>query len=214
MTIVKAFSLRPALTALACVIALTLVSLSTVQASNAKTLNLTPLTVNAQSSLDTLKAGIDQMLFSRLSWRGQVRVIPMAETETIWNQGQDMTFTDKVKYFSETTGTDYILTGSITELAGSYSLDVKVVDVANARVATFFQYSKTEDGVIDKIDRIAAEINQKIFKRSTYTWEQMQAEKKADLERIKRQNPEHLMRRPEPGEQKGSIVKGIWDRLF
>ncbi len=186
-----------------------------VQAEAAKTLSLTPFTVNAQTPLDTIQKGMAQMLYSRLSWRDRVVVIPPSETSALWSDTREMTAKERIQQLAKETGSDYIIVGSITELAGSFSIDARVIDIKSNRYGSFFQFSDKEEDLIDKVDRLAAEINQKVFNRSTYTWEQMEAEKEAKRLRLKRQNPEYLLKKsaPKEGGDEKSVWK-IWDRLF
>ena len=185
------------------------------QAEAVKTLSLIPFTVNAQTPLDSIQRGMAQMLYSRLSWRDRVMVIPPLETGTIWAQTQEMPSKERIQNLARKTGSDYVILGSITELAGAFSIDARVIDIKNNRYGSFFQFSDKEEDLIDKVDRLAAEINQKVFNRSTYTWETMEAEKEAERLRLKRQNPEYLLKKSVPKQgQEGNSVWKIWDRLF
>ena len=197
-------------TALAC-----LLWIPAAQAETVKTLSLTPFEVNAQTPLDSIQKGMTQMLYSRLSWRDRVVVVPPATTGALWSATSDMTGKERIQQLGKETGSDYIVVGSITELAGAFSIDARVIDIKNNRYGSFFQFSDKEEDLIDKVDRLAAEINQKVFNRSTYTWEKMEAEKEAERLRLKRQNPEYLLKKSVPKEgQEGNSVWKIWDRLF
>ncbi|MCG8567216.1 MAG: hypothetical protein MI747_19255 [Desulfobacterales bacterium] len=211
----KTFSVGQRLGLLAAIlVTLMILAPATQAATTAKTISLTPLTVNAQTDMDKIQRGMGQMFHSRLSWRDKVIFLSPGKTTPQWDQLKDLKGGERIKAFAAKTGSDFVIVGSITELAGSYSIDLKVVDMAQQRYTSFFEYTKNPDELIDKIDRLAASINQKVFKRTTYTWEKMEAEKKADIDRLKRQNPEHLMRRPNPAQKEDSTLWQIWDSLF
>jgi L-aminopeptidase/D-esterase-like protein len=78
---------------------------------------------------------------------------------------------------------------------------------------SFFEQSKVNDDLIDKVDRIAATINKEAFNRSTVTYEQMEREKQAYINKLKRQNPEHLMKVPASQQDQGPGWK-VWEYLF
>jgi spore coat protein CotH len=115
---------------------------------------------------------------------------------------------------AEKTDSQYVMTGAITQLAGSFSIDAKVYDIANKRYMAFFEQSKKSDDLIEKVDRIAASINQKVFDRSTVTWEKMEQERQKLINDYKRRNPEHLMQVPQGWQPKEEIGWKVWKYLF
>jgi len=111
-----------------------------------------------------------------------------------------------------TTHSDYVLTGSVTKLAGAFSIDTKIYDIKNKRFMTFFEQSKVPD-LIDKVDQIAATINKKAFNRSTVTYEKMERKKQVYINKLKRQNPENLMKVPAAQQDQGPGWK-VLEYLF
>ena len=201
-----------------------------------KTIAVIPFTLNTPTPMPHIPAGIAQMLYSRLSWRGKVVVIPNKRVKDqltalrrarggnklspVLHGGKNAPIKNAGENNRKLTaalgralGCDFIVTGSITELAGSFSIDARVVDLKNRTYMSFFEQSQRAEELISRVDRLAAAINHKVFKRSTYTWEQMEAEKKAEQNRLKRQNPEHLLESPKPktGDDPGWKV---WKYLF
>jgi hypothetical protein len=63
------------------------------------------------------------------------------------------------------------------------------------------------------VDQIAATINKEAFNRSTVTYEQMERKKQAYINKLKRQNPEHLMKVPAGQQDQGPGWK-VWKYLF
>ncbi|MCP3942246.1 MAG: hypothetical protein GY710_12270 [Desulfobacteraceae bacterium] len=165
-------------------------------AQEIKTIAMVPFTMNAAKDLSNIQKGILQMLYSRLSWQNHVLVIPNNKVKADLSKMDKITGNQLVGKLATATNSDYILTGSITNLAGSFSIDTKVYDIKNKRVMAFFEQSKVSDDLIDKVDRIAATINKKVFDRSTLTYEKIEGERQAHINKLKRQNPENLMNIP------------------
>lgn len=204
-------------TAILFVLSLT-ATLQTAGANEIKTMAILPFTVNAAEDLSHVQKGIFNMLYSRLSWQDHVTVIPKTQIQTDLSNlktstGQQLTGNQLVTKIGATTNSDYVLTGSVTKLAGSFSIDAQVYDIRNKRFMSFFEQSKVNDDLIDKVDRIAATINKEAFNRSTVTYEQMEQEKQANINKLKRQNPEHLMKVPAVQQDKGPGWK-VWKYIF
>jgi TolB-like protein len=199
-------------TALVLVLSLT-TTLQTAGATQIKTMAILPFTVNAAEDLTHVQKGIFNMLYSRLSWQDHVLVIPKTQIQARLAELGHVTGNQLVGKIATTTNSDYVLTGSVTKLAGSFSIDTQVYDIKNKRFMSFFEQSKVNDDLIDKVDRIAATINKEAFDRSTVTYEQMEREKQAYINRLKRQNPEYLMKVPAGQQDQGPGWK-VWEYLF
>ena len=61
---------------------------------------------------------------------------------------------------------------------------------------------------------VAALINKKVFDRTTVSWKKMDAEKQEYINRLKRQNPENLIRSRQNEEDEESYGWQIWKYLF
>lgn len=182
-----------------------------------KTIALIPFKIHAkkdfQKDLGYIRDGIDQMFYSRLSWPGHVRVIQAGEMTQHSQILENYSGNKLIGEIAKITESDYVLAGSITQLAGSFSLDAKVYDISNKQYLPFHDQSKSQGDLIAKIDRIAAFINQEAFNRSTLTWEKMKQEKIARQNKLRRQNPEHLMNLPKEPEEESPGWK-VWKYLF
>lgn len=185
----------------------------TVRAQEVTTVAVLPFTINAAEDLTHVQNGIIYMLYSRLSWQNHVVVIPKAETQDQLSKMEGITGNQLIGKIAGQTGSDYVLAGSITKLAGAFSIDTQVYDIKNKRFMAFFEQSKVSDDLIDKVDRIAATINKDVFNRSTLTYDRMEQEKKAYLNKLKRQNPEHLMTVPQGQKDEGPGWK-LWEYLY
>ena len=156
-----------------------------------KTITILPFKIHAQEKLSHIQDGIVQMLYSRLSWKDNVLVVPQKQLASHLS-AIDKTKTDKgINEIARLTHSDFVLEGAITQLGGSFSIDVQVYDIENKRYMAFFEQSQQKDDLISKTNRIAARINKKIFDRSTMAWEKMDQEKKSRIHAAKSQVAGH-----------------------
>ena len=181
-----------------------------------KTIAIIPFEINASQNLDYIRDGIVHMLYSRLSWPDNVMVLPQHQVDKkLAAQSANTEITDQeVKEVTQTIHSDFILTGSITQFDNAFSIDTKIYDIANKKFLAFSQRSDKSDDLIDKVDRVAAVINHKVFDRATLTWDKIEQERQANNEKNKRKNPEYMMQNPEWQETKESYGWKIWKYLF
>jgi len=154
------------------------------------------------------------MLYSRLSWPGKVAVVSPHKIDGIITGLSGLADDDLVHTVAKKTDSRYVLSGTITRFADSFSIDAKVFDIENKRYMAFSQRSQNGDDLIKKVDRMAAVINQRIFKRSTVTWEEMTQDRQKHLTDLKRQNPENLMPVPQNWQQEEEIGWKVWKYIF
>jgi hypothetical protein len=178
------------------------------------TISVLPFTIHAAEDFSHIQKGVVYMLHARLAWPDKVRVVPKKQVRNVL---ENLTGADKNQVLArvaDQTDSDLILDGSITKLAGSFSIDAMVYDLKNKRYMTFFEQSKDSDELIEKVSRIAAGINKQVFDRSTIAWEKMEQERQARINEIKRRNPEYLMQNPQWQQQDDSPGWKIWKYLF
>jgi TolB-like protein len=180
---------------------------------NIKTIVILPFKVNAAEKSTPVREGIERMLYSRLSWRDNVMVIPPQKLKTHLSDINDSK-PYGINEIARLTHSDFILAGTITRLGGSFSIDIQVYDIENKRYMAFFEQSPKKDELVNKVNRIAASINQKIFARSTMAWEKMKQEKQAYIKEQQRKNPEYMMKTPRWKDTKQSVGWKIWKYLF
>ena len=178
------------------------------------TIAVLPFTIHASEDYSHIQKGVVYMLHSRLSWPDKVRVVPRQQIRAVLDQVDTTDKNRLVKQVAEQTGSDLILGGSITRLAGSFSIDAMVYDMENKRYMTFFEQSADSGELITKVAQVAAGINKQVFDRSTITWEKMEQERRARINELKRQNPEYLMQNPQWQQQDDSPGWKIWKYLF
>ncbi len=177
---------------------------------------LLPFVVNGQGNQDHISKGVVQMLFSRLDWPGHVQVVSGEKIRNILStgicEGKTQLFT--ANKISVKTDSRFVLSGSITRLGNAFSVDAKLFDMEKKRYMPFFVQSDNADDFIDKIDKMAAMINQQAFSRKTMTWDAMYKEKKESVDENRRRNPEYLMQNPAWQKTKDSGRWKFWKRLF
>ncbi|WP_457553006.1 hypothetical protein [Desulfobacula sp.] len=181
---------------------------------NIKTIAILPFQVNAQGKLLHIRKGIDKMLYSRLFWQDNVMVISGEKLKKSLSGMDTNSAANWIQKIARLTNSNFVLAGAITKLGGSFSIDVQVYDIENKRYMAFFEQSQKWDDLINKVNRIAASINKKVFERSTMTWEKMEQEKQAYLAEQKRKNPEYMMKTPGWQNTEKSPGWKIWKYLF
>ncbi len=175
---------------------------------------LIPFTMNGKQHQKYLQNGMLQMLRSRLNWPGHVQVISEARIQQILSKAKGNTQQDTAGNIARQTGSRFVLTGSLTCLGDSFSVDAKLFDMKKQRYMPFFDQSDNPDDFIVKIDRLAAMINKEAFSRTTITWDAMYKEQKTSVNENRRRNPEYLMQNPAWQQTKKSNGWKFWKNLF
>jgi TolB-like protein len=180
------------------------------------TIAVLPFTIHAAESeeFSYIQHGVVNMFHTRLAWPDKVHVIHRRQIQKILEPQNQTDRNQVLTRVADQTGSDLVLDGSITKLAGSFSIDALVYDIRNKRYMAFFEQSKDSDELIEKVGRIAAGINKQVFDRSTTAWEQMEQERQAKINELRRRNPEHLMQNPQWQPQNDSPGWKIWKYLF
>lgn len=179
-----------------------------------RTIAILPFQINAPEELDHIQKGLGRMLYSRLSWKDKVIVVPEKKLSEHLSRLEQKNDGQAINDIARLTHSDFILAGAITRLGGSFSIDVQVYDIENKRYMAFFEQSQKSDELIQKTNRIAAFINKKIFDRSTMEWEKIDQELKSDVLEQTRKNPEYMMKNPQWQDTKESPGWKIWKYLF
>jgi TolB-like protein len=109
-------------------------------------LAILPFTLNGAGDLAYLKEGIRTMLVSRIDARAEIGKV------VIGKGGSDPAAAAK------TLAADLVLTGSITALGSSVSIDVRLLTVATNDSASFFAVAANQSGVIGAVDQLASDI--------------------------------------------------------
>jgi hypothetical protein len=113
-------------------------------------LMIMPFTLNAPDDLLYLKEGVRSMLASRIAARGGVEMLVGGQSE------------NDPALAAKALGADLVLTGSITILGPSVSIDARLVMLKNNDAASFFAVADNQGGVIAAVEQLAADITGKI----------------------------------------------------
>ena len=145
-----------------------------------------PFVMNTQQDLTFMQKGIFDMFFSRISYGDEVEVLTMEAFEKrLGSASPSLSITKginetKAKELGNFLNVDYVLFGSLTLFGNSMSLDVNMVDSKSDNPPlTFFRQGNDVGAVIPELDKIAEEINYKVFGRETLQFQSQQALQKA-----------------------------------
>jgi TolB-like protein len=178
-------------------------------ANSLKTVAIIPFETNTENDLSYMTSGILTMLESRLSWKNNVAIVQQSVVNKALSGVKETYESNAVIKIGEKTKADYVITGTITEFSGAYSIDTKVWNLKTKSYLTFYDQSATLNKLISRVDIVAAKINKKIFDRTTVSYDKYKNEKIITEEELRRMNPERMMPVREAGERKKPWWK-IW----
>lgn len=145
-----------------------LVSPATAQESSVKTVAVVPFQMNTPKDLLYLQDGIWDMLRSRLSWPGKVRVLDKATVQGVAKTPAAIQNPDAARNLARQLKADYVLYGSVTALGDAVSVDATVVPAAAQESPAQFPYqSPNLSQLIPTVNRLAEDVNRQIFNRSS-----------------------------------------------
>lgn len=158
-----------------------------------KTVAILPFETNTNRDISYIIPGITRMLHSRLAWKDKVAVIPVDQIRDAVATLDDKKGVAAVTRLGNYTKSDYVISGIITEFSGAFSIDLKVYDLNEKTVLTFFDQSDEFNRLIPKFDLVAAKINKKVFDRTTVSYEKYKEDKMITEEELRRMNPEKML---------------------
>ncbi len=114
---------------------------------------LLPFKVHSAGAFDYLETTLVDLLESRLEASGKVRVVEsLVVQEAMVGYAAGEMAERELRTLASEVGAEYVVTGSLTELAGRFSLDVRVTPVESAFTAKTMVF--TADGEDDLLDRV------------------------------------------------------------
>ncbi len=130
-----------------------------------QSLAILPFTVNASKDISYLQAGIRNMLASRLSADTGLSIIDQARVDQQVKAAGDTRQQNLLIQLGNTLQTDYLLSGTLTAIGQSISLDAKLYPVKDPAkpVESFYASAPTEDDIIAAVDSLAWDIAEKSF---------------------------------------------------
>ncbi len=114
-----------------------------------------PFRVHSAKSVDYLGESISNLIRSRLEARGEVTVIDVSLLGEAGRQASD----SDLRGIATRAGADTVVSGSLTELAGHYSLDVRVTPAAiGLRSHTFVLTAQRDDELLERVNELADQV--------------------------------------------------------
>ena len=146
-----------------CIILLILLSLfafsATLSAKEIKKMAVFPFKVNSTEDLSFMQKGIMDMLSSRLTRLGGLKVIDRATIMRLTQSAEGALDISKAASLAGRSNADYAVIGSITKFGEHISLDGEVIDVPRAKsIHQLFAEAPNMDAVIPQVGRIAQDI--------------------------------------------------------
>ena len=130
----------------------------TLAADIKETIAVLPFQINGPAHLDHLQLGLQKTLSSRLAEKG-FHIVPSREINkypVVFEAAPEMT--DLIATARELK-TDWLITGSLTQIGNKASIDLKITDVSGKKAPFFiFQVSEDIDNVADVMKRLATHV--------------------------------------------------------
>ncbi|MBE9521461.1 MAG: VCBS repeat-containing protein [Proteobacteria bacterium] len=144
---------------------------ATAEEKAAKTVAVLPFEMHAPSSMAYMQDGLRDMLASRLAANGGAKIVEHSKVDELLTEpGKVLTQNEAVE-LARQLAVDYIVTGSLTSLGGSMSLDAKVFSQDDVQPLSFYASAAQENEVIAAINSLSWDIAAKVFgaDRPAYT---------------------------------------------
>ncbi|MCH8082864.1 MAG: outer membrane protein assembly factor BamA [Myxococcales bacterium] len=114
-----------------------------------------PFRVHSAKPVDYLGESIANLIRSRLEARGEVTLIDVSPPSEVGRQASD----SDLRGLAKEVGADTIVSGSLTELAGHFSLDVRVTPAAiGLRSHTFVLTAQRDDELLERVNELADQV--------------------------------------------------------
>jgi outer membrane protein insertion porin family len=118
---------------------------------------VTPFRIHSAQPLGYLEQSLPDLLSSRLEASGRIEVVEaVIVREALVDYAAGELTELSLRRLAQELGADYVVSGSLTELAGNFSLDVRVTPVASdAASETMVFTADSEDGLLDRINELS-----------------------------------------------------------
>jgi len=118
-----------------------------------------PFQVYSERSLDYLEGSLADLLATRLEAGGEIEVVDAVTLQTAIEPGAGVRGEASLRRLSRQLGAQWVVVGSLTELAGQYSLDVRITPAASRVATTTLSYSASgDDQLLDRINELAGRV--------------------------------------------------------
>jgi len=121
---------------------------------------LLPFQIHGAAELQYLETTLVDLLTTRLEASGEVEVVEsVVVREALVAYGDAEMAETEVRRLAREVGADYVVTGSLTELAGRFSLDVRVTPVETAFTSrTLVFTAQDEDDLLDRVNELSERV--------------------------------------------------------
>jgi outer membrane protein insertion porin family len=121
---------------------------------------LLPFEVHSAGGLDYLETALVDLLESRLEASGKVDVVEsVIVREAMVGYAAGQMAEDALRQMAQDVGADYVVTGSLTELAGQFSLDMRVTPVESAFTSKTMVFTANgEDELLDRVNELSERV--------------------------------------------------------
>ena len=121
---------------------------------------LLPFEVHSAGGLDYLETALVDLLESRIEASGKVSVVEsVIVREAMVGYASGPMADDSLRQLALDVGAEYVVTGSLTELAGQFSLDMRVTPVQSAFTSkTMVFTAQGEDDLLDRVNELAERV--------------------------------------------------------
>ena len=142
-----------------------------------------PFRVHSAKPIDYLGESLANLIASRLEASGRVRVLDPAAVEGRLDPAAlSETRDSALRAIAEELAADYLVTGSLTELAGRYSLDVRVTPAAiGLESQTLVLTAERDDALLARVNEVADDVVEHVGGAAPALVTQIQVEGAGDL---------------------------------
>ncbi|MBU0910584.1 MAG: VCBS repeat-containing protein, partial [Proteobacteria bacterium] len=128
-------------------------------------LAILPFTANASKDISYLQSGIRNMLASRLSADTGLTIVDQSRVDQQAKAAGDTKQQNLLIQLGNTLQADYLLSGTLTAIGRSFSLDAKLYAIKDPSkpVESFYASAPSEDDIITAVDSLAWDIAEKSF---------------------------------------------------
>ncbi len=164
-------------------------------ANGVKKIAILPFEIHSGKDINHIKYGIDHMLSSRLSWADHTAITNKRIVNNALKKNNNLPNNKLLSAIAKATNSDYVLTGSITEFANSFSIDANIYNTIDKTSKPFFGQAAKMDKIIPEINLLAAKINKNIFNRTTTRYEEFSEQQSFAKQRQmqQRMDPEKMV---------------------
>lgn len=128
-----------------------------------KTVAILPFTLNAPPGRQYLRAGLRDMLGSRIAAETGAVIIDKKDVDTALQKVAGRLTAKNMGTFARKVGADYLVFGSITALGAGMSIDARVFSAADKSVQPFYGTATSNEQIMRTIDSLSWDIIEKVF---------------------------------------------------